>query len=189
MKRNDMFLALTCILIGFFYRLIPGYPSNFTPVAAMALMGGMYISRKSLAFLAPIVALYLGDLILNNTINRPFFPEHSGLVLWSNYMYFNLLAMGGIVFLGIGLSKSKIVSKIISGSLFSSLAFFLITNLGVWLTSAMYPKSLAGLGACFTAAVPFFQNSLVSNVLFVTLFIGSIEFAKKYMVKGDLAGI
>ena len=104
-------------------------------------------------------------------------------------MYFNLLAMGGIVFLGIGLSKSKIVSKIISGSLFSSLAFFLITNLGVWLTSAMYPKSLAGLGACFTAAVPFFQNSLVSNVLFVTLFIGSIEFAKKYMVKGDLAGI
>jgi hypothetical protein len=29
----------------------------------------------------------------------------------------------------------------------------------------MYPRSLAGLGACYVAAIPFYRNDLVSTVL------------------------
>ena len=162
MKRKDLFLALTCIIIGFAYRLIPGHPSNITPVAAMALIGGMYISRRTLAFVAPILALYLGDLVLNNTILRSFFPDHSGLVLWSDYMAFNILAMIATVIIGIILSKSNALSKILGGGITSSVAFFVITNMGAWLTTIIYPKTLTGLLACFTAGIPFFQNTLLS---------------------------
>jgi len=189
MKRKDMFLALTCIIIGFAYRLIPGHPSNITPVAAMALIGGMYISRSLLAFVAPILALYLGDLVLNNTVLRSFYPDHSGLVLWSDYMTFNIMAMIVTVVLGIVLSKSNALGKIIGGGLMSSLAFFVITNFGSWLTTIIYPKTITGLMACFTAGIPFFQNTLMGNFLFLTLFVTAIEMAKKYVLKGDLASV
>ncbi len=189
MKRKDLFLALTCIIIGFAYRLIPGHPSNITPVAAMALIGGMYISRRTLAFVAPILALYLGDLVLNNTILRSFFPDHSGLVLWSDYMAFNILAMIATVIIGIVLSKSNALSKILGGGITSSVAFFVITNMGAWLTTIIYPKTLTGLLACFTAGIPFFQNTLLSNFLFITLFVTTIEIVRKYVTKGDLASV
>ena len=46
----------------------------------------------------------------------------------------------------------------------SSFIFFAISNFGVFLIG--YPNSLAGFIACYTAAIPFFQNSLVADILF-----------------------
>ena len=86
MKQRDLLIVVTCILIGFIYRLIPGTPHNFSPIAAMALTGGLYVSRRSLALLIPLVALFASDLILNNTINRVFFTKHTGAVLFADYM-------------------------------------------------------------------------------------------------------
>ena len=36
---------------------------NFTPIVAMALVGGVYLNRK-IGFLIPLVSLLLGDLVL-----------------------------------------------------------------------------------------------------------------------------
>ena len=42
-------------------------------------------------------------------------------------------------------------------SLLASILFFVVTNFGVWFggDGALYPKTLAGLGACYAAALPF----------------------------------
>src|SRR3569623_126313 len=45
-----------------------------------------------------------------------------------------------------------------AAALASSVLFFVITNFGMWLFSGFYPRTLAGLEACYVAAVPFFQN-------------------------------
>ena len=189
MRNKDTFLALGCIIIGFAYRLIPGHPSNVTPVATMALVGGMYMSRKWLAFVAPILALYVGDLILNNTILRGFYPEHSGLVLWSDYMAFNILAMAATVGIGFLLMRKATSTKILAGGLAASILFFFVTNFGSWLTMPIYPKTIGGLLSCLGAGIPFFRNTLIGNFVFVIAFIGAIDFWRKSAKSSYLAKV
>lgn len=187
MKNKDFVLALACILIGFVYRLIPGYPANITPVAAMALVGGLYLNRKALAFLIPIVALFASDFILNNTINRGFFSDHSGIVLFDTYMYWTYGAFLLTVVLGIVLARSKSTSKIIVGGVGASVLFFILSNIGAWISMPMYPKDITGLAACFTAAIPFFRNTILGNLVFASIFVGSIEYLRSYNPGKQLA--
>ena len=59
--------VISLILFASFTRLIPHMP-NFTPIGAMALFGGAYLSNKYYAFIIPILSLWLSDLIINNFI-------------------------------------------------------------------------------------------------------------------------
>jgi len=176
MKNRDIILVVTCIMIGFIYRIIPGTIPNFSPIAAMALVGGLYLKRRHLAFLIPFVALFASDLILNNTIARPFFPNHTGAVFFADYMIWTYLAFALTVVIGMLLFKLKSFSKIMVGGLGASVLFFLLTNFGTWLTSGLYPDNSAGLLLCFEAALPFFRNTLIGNLVFVGIFVGSLEY-------------
>lgn len=175
MKAKVWILALACIAIGFIYRLIPGTPHNFTPIAAIALVGGLYLSSSKWAFGIPIAALFLSDLVLNNTINRVFFTEQTGMILWADYMVWTYGAMLLTVLIGIMTRKKSTLAKIGMGTLLSSLAFFAVSNFGSWLTLPMYTKDLGGMLTCYIAALPFFKATLISNFVFISLFVGSIE--------------
>ena len=59
--------VISLILFASFTRLIPHMP-NFTPIGAMALFGGAYLSNKYYAFIIPILSLWLSDIIINNFI-------------------------------------------------------------------------------------------------------------------------
>jgi len=174
MSKNKVLIATIFIAIGGIFRLLP-HPPNVSPVAAMALMGGMYLGRKYLAFLVPIAALFLSDIILNNTINRSFFPEQTGFIIGAQYMIYTYVAYLFTVLLGFYLQKKKAVHKIIAGTLFSSILFFVVTNFGTWASGILYPDTFSGLMASFTAAIPFFRNTLISNAIFVTLFVVATE--------------
>jgi hypothetical protein len=43
----------------------------------------------------------------------------------------------------------------------------------------MYPRTLAGLGACYTAALPFYRNDLVSTALTAGVLFGLPVLAAK----------
>ena len=145
-KIEPGFWVITLMVIAAaFVRLIP-HPPNFAPIAAIALFGGAYYSKKSFAYLIPISAMFLTDLILG---------FHS--TMWAVYLSFVL-----IVALGMIMIKKKNVKNVILASVVSSVLFFVLTNFAVWLSGIMYPLNIAGLGACFTAAIPFFQNTLLS---------------------------
>jgi hypothetical protein len=45
-------------------------------------------------------------------------------------------------------------------------AFFLISNFGVWLGGGLYPHTLSGLGDCYALALPFFRGTLFGDWLF-----------------------
>jgi hypothetical protein len=149
-----------------FARLIP-HPPNFAPIAAMALFGGAYFNKKWAAFLVPISAMFITDLILG-------FHE----TMWAVYLSFAF-----IVTLGMLIIKQKKVGNIFFASVTASVMFFIITNFGVWLSTPYYAKSGTGLAACFTAAIPFFHQTLLSDLFFVTILFGLFELAKtKYPV-------
>src|ERR1700741_1304547 len=44
-------------------RILP-HPFNFTPIGAMALFGGESFANKKIAFLIPILAMFLSDCML-----------------------------------------------------------------------------------------------------------------------------
>ena len=187
MNKKIRQLALACISIGIIYRLIPGTPHNFTPVAAIALIGGMYLKDIRWAYVTPIVALFVSDLILNNTINRVFFTEQSGLILWADYMYWTYGAILLTVFIGLKVRNTNALTKIGAGTLLASIAFFVITNFGSWLSLPMYTKDLGGLLTCYGAAIPFFKNTITGNLVFISIFVGSIEFLRSRVGKGKSA--
>jgi len=179
MKNRDVLLAFVFITIGFIYRLIPVHIPNFTPVAAMALVGGMYMGRKSLALLVPVAALYLSDIILNNYVFKAAFTGETGFILWADYMYFTYGAMLIAVVIGMFLAKKSVGSKILVGGLLSSLTFYAFADFGSWLTLPMYPKTIAGLMASYVNGFPFFLATLLGNIVFAAIFIGCIEYMKQ----------
>ena len=54
----------------------------------------------------------------------------------------------------------------------ASFGFWIWTNFGVWLTSHLYPKSFAGLIACYTLALPFLRNALLGDLIWGVLIFG-----------------
>jgi hypothetical protein len=83
-----------------------------------------------------------------------------------------------IVAIGFSLQKKRTVSRVLAASVSSSVLFFVITNFAFWFTGVLYPMSLAGLGACYVAAIPFFQNTLIGDLVYTGVFFGAFELAK-----------
>jgi len=168
MKSKISIYAIGFILIAALSRLLP-HPPNFTPIGAMALLGGTFIAKKYLKYLLPIAALFLSDVILNNTIMRVWYPDTEGFILFNKNMIWVYAAFLIMIFFGSKILKQRSFKNIAIGTLGVSIIFFLITNLGVWVGSTMYPDTVGGLLACFSAALPFFLNTLLGNIFFVTL--------------------
>jgi hypothetical protein len=60
-----------------------------------------------------------------------------------------------------------------------SLIFFAVTNLGVWAFSGMYPLTFDGLMACYVAALPFLQHTVVGDLLWAVALFGGAWLVKK----------
>ena len=153
---------LSAIVVVAALRLVP-HPPNFTPIGAMALFSGAYLGRRGLAFVAPLAALLLSDLVLG------FYPE----------LVFVYLSVAAIVLIGWAVSKRKTVLRVGAAALASALLFYAVTNFGVWLVMDYYPKTLAGLAACYAAAIPFFQNSLAGDLFFSGLLFGGFALLER----------
>jgi len=152
-----MILVVTAIVAAVTMRLIPHWP-NFTPVAAIALFGGAYINRKSLAFLMPIAAMLISDLFLG--FHATMFAVYIGMTI--------------TVMLGIALRNRVKTGNVVVASLVSSIIFFLITNFASWLSGMMpYPLDFNGLMMAYAAGIPFFNNGLLGDLFYNTILFGS----------------
>ena len=68
---------------------------------------------------------------------------------------------------------------IAGAALASSILFFAVTNFGTWATGEIYPPTLAGLAACYVAAIPFFQNTLAGDLFFSALLFGGFALLER----------
>ena len=159
------YLALAAfILLAAATRMVP-HPSNFAPITAIALFGGVQFRGKAEAFLVPLAAMFLSDLVLG------FHSQMAGV-----YLSFAL-----IVLIGRWVRGRKTASGIAGGALAGSVLFFLLTNFGVWVSDGMYPKTAQGLLQCYVAAIPFFENSLLGDAFFSLTLFGGFALAERYL--------
>jgi len=161
-NHSRLLAILSAILVAAVLRLVP-HPPNFTPIGAMALFSGAYLGRRGVvAFAAPLGALFLSDLVLGFYRGMP-------------TVYFSVAL---VVIIG-WLSLKRVSALRIGGAaVASSVLFFMITNLGMWLFSGFYPPTLAGLEACYVAAIPFFQNTVAGDLFYAALLFGGFKIAE-----------
>ena len=53
----------------------------------------------------------------------------------------------------------------------------------MWLSSGFYPRTLAGLEACYVAAIPFFQNTVAGDLFYSALLFGGFALLERIVPK------
>jgi len=135
---------------------------SFAPILAALLYFG-YKQPRSRIWI-PVLLFAAGDLALSKFVyGWGFTPDL--FFTWSFY--------AAAVLLGSLLKDRLNVARLASASLAGSVGFFLFSNFAVWAVWNMYPMTLAGLGACYVAALPFFRNALVGDLLWSGLLFGA----------------
>lgn len=140
------------VLLLAFSRLIP-HPPNFTPLGAMAILAGATLKDIRLSVFIPLFAMLISDAIIG---------FHSSVL-------FVYIAVIGMVALSRYLLKTISAAKLVATVIIASILFFLTTNFGAWLSHDMYPHTASGLWQAYVAGVPFFRNTLLSNLLFTAI--------------------
>jgi hypothetical protein len=162
-----MKFILGALLLVSLSRLIPHIP-NFTPIGAIALFAGTYISNKKNSFLLPLGILLFSDLLLE-LVNGNGFYRDMGFVYGS---------FAVVVTIGHLLRGREQRQTIMVASLVSSMLFFFTTNFGTWLMYDLYPKTGAGLVSCYIAGIPFFKGTVMGDLFYSLILFGSFSLAK-----------
>lgn len=150
---------IAIVLAAVVARVIPHAP-NFAPIGALAIFTGYHFKNK-LAWLFPISAMVISDFII-------------GLHSTIPYVYVSFIIMSLV---GSAIKNNK-GRTLFATSLASSLVFFLITNFGVWATGTMYIKTREGLMQSYAMGIPFFRNTVFSDLFYIFSFFYGYEHIK-----------
>ena len=140
MKKEYIIIGL--IVLAILTRLIP-HPPNFAPITGIALFSAINFNNRFFKFFVPLISLVIFDLII-------------GFSLINIFVYLSFIV---IVLVGNHFKKIKLKSVLIS-----SIVFFIISNFGVWLIG--HPKTVSGIVMCYTAAIPFFINTILGDLFY-----------------------
>ena len=163
------------IITAALFRLAP-HPYNFTPIGAMALFGGCYVSNKRLAFIIPLGAMLMSDILLQllHSTGLQAFALTSGFhpgMIWV-YGSFALITCLGFLLRGREQRQTIMVA-----SLVGSILFFIITNFGQWATG-YYGYTGDALTKSFIMGIPFFSGTLMGDLFYNLALFGSFALAR-----------
>ena len=179
MKKNELILASSLVAIGIASRLVFNELKlyNFNAVTASAMFAGAFLASRQMRFVIPLATMFLTDAVLG------FYYAPSMAI---NYGALMLAVLAG----GLYAKKPSLLNYCLA-FLGSSISFFIITNFGAWLFQTVEPQLYAhtfeGLMQAYTNAIPFYQNSVASNLFFSAAMFGGFEVAKVYLPKENTA--
>lgn len=148
--------------------------TNFSPLGALALFGGAYFGHRGKALGFPLLTLMASDLVLQQTV----FSQYSNGFLYSGWYWvygaFALMALTGRLLL-----KQVSARSVLLSALVCTLIHWIVTDLGVWLGSNLYPQTGAGFAACLVAAIPFELNFIAGTLVYSALMFGTFEWMRQ----------
>ena len=140
---------------------------NFTPLAAVTVLGGYYFRSLFAAILLPVGILAVSDSIL---------PAHESVAVQISVYVMMLVPL----FLGRLAQHSQGWQRMglgVLGGVLPATTFFIVTNFVHWASTSMYEKSLAGLTACYVAAIPFYRAMLAGDVFYLVVLVACLMIA------------
>lgn len=149
-------LAYLVLLLAVLSRMLPPLfhltAMNFTAVGGSLLFFGAKRPRWQAG--VAVGAMIVTDYLLTVYAYHFAFHVSEYLATWAWY--------AGVCLLGHILLSRVTALRVLAGVLGSATSFFILSNLVVWM-GTLYPHTLSGLGACYSAALPFYRNDLVST--------------------------
>jgi len=187
LSKNTVIVFIILIVVSAVYRIFPERPFGFAPQMALALFGGAMISDKKLAFLLPVLSLFISDLLYQGLFSAGIasVPGFYKAQLWV-YISFLLVTVFGF------LMKNVNWKSVIGFSISGSMIFFLSSNFFVWMGGGGLnrPKTFDGLLMCYGDALAFYRdygvihgfagNFIIGDLFFTGLLFGTYFLAKKY---------
>ncbi len=170
--------AYLLILVAAMSRVVPHPWMNFTAVGGGLLYFGAKRPLRETVW--PVAALMATDYFLTVFAYHYAFHVTDYVVTWAWYA-------GAVVLGRVLLSRQVNVTRVIAAPVLAATSFFVLSNFAVWAASVLYPHTLAGLGACYVAALPFYGNDLLSTTLVTGLAFGLPMLAKKMAEQRRLA--
>jgi hypothetical protein len=162
-------LAAGLTVAGALLRLVP-HPFNFAPVGGVSLFAGARLCGWH-AYLLPLVLMAVTD------------PLLGGYSFMTPFVYASFLIN---VWLGRRLLRnSESPLRIGSAAVVSSLQFFVLTNLAMWLHGVHYPMTTAGLVDCFVMAIPFYGRTLAADLFYSGVFFGLHAWLSRTVVASE----
>ena len=153
--KNDLMIPIIMMTLLVISRMISDIP-NFTATIALIMFTSYLIRDKFQSVLVILVSQIISDLYIG-IYSSMFF-------VYGAYVFIALLSP-------IIMNKLSFKSVLIS-SLVTPTIFYIVSNFGVWITGSTYPLSLDGLIMCYVAGIPFFDETLLSTVVFsVTIYV------------------
>jgi hypothetical protein len=154
-------MAYLVLVLSVLTRLMP-HAWNFSPVYGALLFSGARMNkRESIWF--PLMLLAASDFVLTDLIYR----LHMG---WEELI--QLAAFGSISLIGWTLRTRVTIPRFTAACLAVPLAFYLISDFGVWIGFHTFPMTWSGLVGCYVAAIPYQGRITVSTALFAAIFFG-----------------
>ncbi len=151
MRSSTSVLAVSLVILAAaLTRLLPHWP-NFTPILAMALVGGVYAGSKKIGYVIPLAAMLVSDFLLGLVFDWSY-TFHST----APWVYGSMIAITAI---GRLFATSKPWQTVMFGGTIAGILFFLVTNAGVWFSGTMYPHTAEGLAQAYIAGLDFYRDS------------------------------
>ena len=173
LSRQVLISFLLLIVIASLYRIMPGRQPGFAPQWAMAIFGGAIIKDKKLAFILPLLSMFISDalyevLYRNGVGNIQGFYEGQ----FTNYILFGLMTFFGF------LIKNFNVGRIALASVAAPTVYFFLSNFMVWTSSSPLaglgrPKTFNGLLLTLNDGLPFYAWSIAATLIFSAILFGS----------------
>ena len=155
------------IFAGALLRLVPHLP-NFAPIGAIALFGAVYLKKRD-ALWVPILAMVASDFFIG------FDSVVSRITVYGSFLIVGLI--------GLWVRNHKNLGTVLGGSLFGSVMFYLITNFAYFYPPVMYSHDLNGVVSSYFNALPFFRNTLLSDLFYVSVMFGVYEAVRFFAAK------
>ncbi len=158
-------------------QLLP-HPPNVTPVRAAALFAGAAFASRWQVFAVPLGSFLLGSIAIGAFTGNWSYGFHAlAPVVYAS------LALSAC--LGLALRRRRRLAPIAAATLAGSLLFFLLTNLAVWWGLESYPRTPAGLLACYVAGLPHLASGLLGDGAYATLLFGGLALAERALPRPD----
>ena len=153
MKMN-LIIPIIMLSLLILSRMITEIP-NFTATIALIIFTGYLIRNKLLSVFVILLSQVISDLYIGIYSSMVF--------VYGAYVVIGLISP---------IVMNKLSAKsVLAASLISPSIFYIISNFGVWVTGSTYTMDLQGLISCYVAGIPFFDETLLSTIIFsITIF-------------------
>ena len=173
-QTSTLIIATLLIIIAALSRVFM-YPNNFSPIIGMAIFAGAVIKDKRLAFILPLAAMFLSDVLFEVLSIAP------GFWGWGQLVGYGILAL--ITVIAFTMKKVNVLS-VAGYSVGSSLIFFFLSNSAFFLFDNpiyhTYPQNFGGYMATLAGGIPFLKTGLVADLVYSTVLFGTYFLVQNY---------